>query len=427
MIATATNSVIATIPVGVLPFHSIFASGGRYLWVSAQGDAVIDVVDTNTNTIVNTIPAGGNPRGIAFSPDGARAYVADFGSNTVAVIDVASQNLSGFITVGNAPWSLAITPRGRVYVANFGDNTVSVIDSRTNQVIDTISARTGPADVAVTTRAHPLVLNYKFESIAPAGALYSVARGLNDRGDAVGDYFNNSIGYQGFLRTHDGTLTTIQPPGATATSAFSVNNSGVVVGAYRDSLNVLHGFRRSSSGTYVTVDFPGAPDSQLTGINNSGETAGVYDLGGQASGNCPGPACGAISYFRKNGQNTSFEDPLAAPGITFAQSINDRGQIAGFYQDTSGGVSGFVRNKDDSFKTIQFPVAGNFSTASQINNSGVVAGDYQITFLQGYLSFGSNFLSIDYPNSVISGLHAVNDRGQVAGYFASQGALLRRT
>ena len=176
------------------------------------------------------------------------------------------------------------------------------------------------------------------------------------------------------------------------------------------------------SGSYVTVDFPGAPDSQLTGINNFGETAGVYDLGGLASTQCPGPSCGAISFFRKNGQFTSFEDPSAAPGVTFAQSVNDRGQIAGFYQDTNGGVFGFLRRpRDGSFKTIQFPFAGDFSTAGQVNNFGVVAGDYQITFPQGYLAFGSHFLSIDYPSSAISGLRAVNDQGEVAGYFAFPG------
>jgi len=421
VIATASNSVIASIPVGAFPFHSTFTSGGRFLWVSAQGDNVVDVVDTNSNTVINTIPAGANPRAIAFSSDGAHAYVADFGADTVAVINVTSQTLSGFITVGAAPWGLAITPRGRVYVANFGSNTVSVIDSHTNQVIDTVNARTGPADVTVTTRAHPLVLGYKFKSIAPSGALYSLARGLNDHGDAVGDYLDSSFGYHGFLRKHDGTLSTIDPPGATATSAFSVNNSGVVVGAYRDSLNALHGFRRSPSGSYVTVDFPGAPDSQLTGINNIGETAGVYDLESLASAQCPGPSCGAISFFRKNGQFTSFEDPSAAPGVTFAVSVNDRGQIAGFYQDTSGGVFGFLRGTDDGFNTIQFPVPGNFSTAGQVNNFGVVAGEYQITFLQGYLAFGSHFLSIDYPNSAMSGLRGVNDRGEVAGYFAFRG------
>jgi len=421
VIAAASNSVIASIPVGLFPFHSSFAPGGRFLWVSAQGDGVVDVVDTGTNSVVNTIPAGANPRAIAFSLDGAHAYVADFGADTVAVIEVGSQTLSGFITVGAAPWGLAITPQGRVYVANFGSNTVSVIDSNTNQVIDTLNARTGPADVTVTVRAHPVVLGYEFTPIAPAGSLFSLARGLNDRGDAVGDYLDSNFGYHGFLRTHNGTVSTIDPPGATATSAFSVNNLGVVVGAYRDSLNLLHGFRRSPSGSYITVDFPGAPDSQLTGINNSGETTGVYDLGTLASAQCPGTSCGAISFFHKNGLFTSFENPSAAPGVTFAQSVNDRGQIAGFYQDTSGGVFGFLRRRDGSFKTIQFPVPGNFSTAGQVNNSGVVAGEFQTTFLQGYLAFGSHFLSIDYPNSAISGLRAVNDRGEVAGYFAFPG------
>jgi hypothetical protein len=66
-------------------------------------------------------------------------------------------------------------------------------------------------------------------------------------------------------------------------------------------------------------------------------------------------------------------------------------------------------------------VVGNYSTVGQINSLGVMAGDYQITFLQGYLTFGSHFLSFDYPDSAISGLRAVNDRCEVAGYFAFPG------
>lgn len=105
---------------------------------------------------------------------------------------------------------------------------------------------------------------------------------------------------------------------------------------------------------------------------------------------------------------------------TFAQSINDRGQVAGFYQDTSGAVAGFLRRSNGTFKTVKFPAAANYSTVDQVNNSGVMAGEYQVTFLQGYLAFGSNFLSIDYPNSLASGLRGVNDRGAVSGYFVSQ-------
>ena len=182
-----------------------------------------------------------------------------------------------------------------------------------------------------------------------------------------------------------------------------------------------HGFRRSPSGTYVTVDFPGAPDSQLTGINNLSETVGVYDLGNLASTMCPSPSCGAIGFSLHNGHFSSFEDP-AAPGITFAQSVNDKGQIAGFYQDNNGNPFGFLRNPaDGNFQTIQFPTANNFTTVGNVNNLGVLAGDYQVAFLQGYLAVGSKFLSFDYPNSAISGLHAVNNRGEVGGYFALAG------
>src|SRR5262249_12931832 len=158
-----------------------------FLWVSAQGDGAVDIIDTHNNSVVRSIPAGPIPRAIAFSLDGSRAYVADFGSNTVAVIDALTQTPSGFITVGTEPWGLAMTPAGFVYVANFGSNNFSVIDSNSNPVVDTINARTGPADVTITSRARPLVLRYKFLPVDPPASLFSTVRALNNRGDAVGD------------------------------------------------------------------------------------------------------------------------------------------------------------------------------------------------------------------------------------------------
>ena len=40
----------------------------------------VSVIDTATNTVVATIPVGGNPFGVAITPDGTRAYVTDFTS-----------------------------------------------------------------------------------------------------------------------------------------------------------------------------------------------------------------------------------------------------------------------------------------------------------------------------------------------------------
>jgi YVTN family beta-propeller protein len=318
-----------------------------------------------------------------------------------------------------------MTAAGFVYVANFGSNNVSVIDSHTNTVVDTINARTGPADVTITSRARPLALRYKFLPIPPPASVFSTVRALNSYGDAVGDYFDANWGGHGFLRTRDGVFTTIDPPGSTATSAFAVNDFGVIVGAFIDASGILHGFQRSSSGAYTTKDFPGAPDAQLTGINNSGEIAGAYDLGNRASTRCPGPSCQAFSFLLRSGQFTAFSDPAADPSLTFAFSINNQGQIAGLFRDPAGNIKGFIRNADGSFRNVQFPMADAFTYLEQINDLGIAAGEYSITFSQGFLTNGTHYLSLDYPDSEASGLRAVNNRGEVGGFFSMRDGAIR--
>jgi len=426
VVATALNSVIATIPGFCSPFHSAFTRVGRLLFVSSQCDSTVKVVDTATNTIINSIPVGPLPRGIAYSPDGRRAYVANFGGSAVDVLDVASQtNLGTPITVGSSPWGLAMAPDGNAYVANFGDGTVSVIDSSTNSVVATVPARSNPEDVTLSSSARPLVLGYKFQAIAPPGSPFSWVRGMNNKGDVVGDYFDANWVFHGFLRTHSGTFVTIDPQGGVGcqlcTSAFSINDAGVIAGAFRDSNNVLHGFRRSASGIYTTVDFPGGADSQLTGVNNRGHFSGVYDFGNLGSTHCPGPECQAISFILRSGVFTTFEDPQAASQTTFAFSINDGDQTCGSFTDLNGNTKGFLRNPDGSFRTIQFPLADTFSWVNQINNRGTMAGEYNILLEHGLLTNGTNFFSFDYPDSDSSGLRAVNNRGEVGGYFVVSG------
>jgi YVTN family beta-propeller protein len=420
VIATTSGAVIATITGFSCPFQSKATMDDTKLLVSSQCDGTLKVVNLATNMVVNSILAGAIPRGIALSPDGTLAYVANFGANTVQVIDVdAQRNLNTPITVGSQPWGIAMTPGGKAYVANFGDGTISVIDSATNMVTATLRTRVFPEDVTVSTTAGPRVLNYKFQSIAPSGSPYSLVRSLNNRGDAVGDFLDASFGFHGFLRTSAGVLTTIDPPGSTATSAFAVNDFGVIVGAFIDASGILHGFQRSPSGTYTTIDFPGVPDSQLTGINDFGEIAGAYDLGNRASTRCPGPTCHAFSFLLRSGQFTPFADPVADPSLTFAFSINNRGQIAGLFRDSVGNIKGFVRNPaDGSFRTVQFPTAEAFSYLEQINDLDVAAGEYGISSVgHGFLAYSTHFLSFDFPDSVATGLRAVNDLGKVGGYF----------
>jgi YVTN family beta-propeller protein len=66
------------------------------------------VISTASNTVVATIPVDGRLLGVAFTPNGQFAYVTN-GSNAVSVIATASNTVVATITVGDAPRGVAIT------------------------------------------------------------------------------------------------------------------------------------------------------------------------------------------------------------------------------------------------------------------------------------------------------------------------------
>jgi YVTN family beta-propeller protein len=142
VIATATNTVVATIPAVHNPAALAITPDGAHVYVTSTCDNAVSVIDTATNTVGATITLAGlsncfvDPFAVAITPDGAHVYVADYG-NSVSVIDTATNTVIGApIPVGNGPWGIAITPDGaHVYVTNSDDNTVSVIATATNTVV----------------------------------------------------------------------------------------------------------------------------------------------------------------------------------------------------------------------------------------------------------------------------------------------------
>src|SRR5712692_8814527 len=109
-----------------------------------NASGTVSVIDTTTNTVVATIPVGLFPSGVAITPDGTRAYVVNQfvtnqGDNTVSVIDTMTNTIVATIPVGLGAFEVAITPDGtRAYVPNQQDFILSVIDTATNTVVATI-------------------------------------------------------------------------------------------------------------------------------------------------------------------------------------------------------------------------------------------------------------------------------------------------
>jgi YVTN family beta-propeller protein len=67
------------------------------------------VIATATNTVVATIPVGG-PLGVAVSPNGQDVYVAKFNNNELRVIATATNTKVAAIPVGRGPEGVAIGP-----------------------------------------------------------------------------------------------------------------------------------------------------------------------------------------------------------------------------------------------------------------------------------------------------------------------------
>ena len=149
VINTATNTVTATIHVGINPWAIAVTQDGKKVYAGSIYGNTISVINTATNTVTAIIPVGHNPWGVAFNPAGTKAYVTDRYDNDVSVINALTNTVTATIPVGNQPNYVAFSPDGtKAYVTNYGSNNVSVINALTNTVTATIPVGHQPADVA---------------------------------------------------------------------------------------------------------------------------------------------------------------------------------------------------------------------------------------------------------------------------------------
>ncbi|MGP0105015.1 cadherin-like domain-containing protein [Rhodoblastus sp.] len=268
------------------------------------------------------------------------------------------------------------------------------------------------------------VPSYVFTTIdePQAGTTFTVANGINDQGQIVGTYSGGTP--DGFL-DDGGTFTTIDDPAATSgTQALGINNAGQIVGVSQVSGNgqiVVRGFLYSD-GAYTPISDPytGGPVSYAQGINDGGQIVGYYFDG----------FGGEHGFLYNAGVYTTIDDPLASDpaGAQYAETralgINDAGQIVGFYTDSAENFHGFL-DVGGTFTTIDDPLAGTAANegtfATGINASGQIVGYYDDAngVGHGFIDNGGSFTTIDDPNATIgtTAVQGINDAGQIVGSY----------
>ncbi len=196
------------------------------------------------------------------------------------------------------------------------------------------------------------------------------------------------------------TFVNIDYPGAYQTIPEAVNDNGAVVGYYLDTqYGNYHGFLYSG-GTYTTIDDP-AGATFPEGINNSGVISGLIEVGTENHG-----------FTYANGVFTSFDYP-GTNGGTSGFGINNSDEIVGSY--STGGATGFLDN-NGSFSSFSYPGADD-TYPHAINNSGQIAGFYTASTVPfGFVYDGSTYTSINYTSGYETFAYGINDAGVVVGY-----------
>ena len=198
---------------------------------------------------------------------------------------------------------------------------------------------------------------------------------INNLGAIVGseDYL---YGTQGFLRSPNGVFTNIAYPGSDVTFAFGINDQGEIVGQYQTSTGIL-GF------TWINGNITSFSRGAILGINNLGQMVGIDDVLGN-------------SFLLTNG---TFQN-IAVPGGTgtVASSINDHGDIAGFFDNyTAPGPAeqGFVLTSS-GYQSLIYPGAAQTEIDS-INNQGDLIGRDILPDESGQLGAVGYFEAIPVP------------------------------
>ena len=104
-----------------------------FAYVPNEGSGSLSVIDTATDKVVAEIPVGTKPRGTVVGPDARTAYVSSQ-PNQLVMVDLTSRKKSGSITVGDSPEGVGISADGRWVAVSVEDsNDIAFVDTRTNK------------------------------------------------------------------------------------------------------------------------------------------------------------------------------------------------------------------------------------------------------------------------------------------------------
>lgn len=265
------------------------------------------------------------------------------------------------------------------------------------------SAIVGMATLALTGSSVLAQPRYKFVDLGPK---FGFASSINSSGEVTG-----SVGspLQATLWSN-GPATNLAAIAGNYGIAWGNNDNGYVVGSSTTTNGALHATQWFDGDVFDLGTLGGAADnlSIALDINHAGEVVGFS----QASGQSGGPYHATVW---KNGQPTNIGASQGYSSST-ASAINNSGVIVGEAQIGHGGHHATVWI--DGIATDLGTLGGSDSYADDINNVGKIVG-YSYTASGSYrpvLWAGGLANDLGSLDDADSRALSINDSGQIVGY-----------
>lgn len=172
------------------PINLTVSGDGKKLYVVAQENNSLLIVDTEKNKVIKKIGVGEQPHSVVLSKDGLKAYVSNEWSANVSVIDLSEGRVTDTLKTGHGPAGLSLSADGKVlYAVNSYSSDVSVIDLSTKEEINRIPAGNNPTGIKLSPDGKFLFVTSRRVVIAPYGQpLVSELTVINDSSRRISEY-----------------------------------------------------------------------------------------------------------------------------------------------------------------------------------------------------------------------------------------------
>jgi hypothetical protein len=272
------------------------------------------------------------------------------------------------------------------------------------------------------------------------GGIWTEPESINAAGDIAGFYEVVPGVPHGFMRYADGRIVNFDPPDSLTffgplAQTVTINDFREIAGSY--GVDVPEGFTRSPAGAFTALIFAQGAlyGTVVTDLNASGTVVGYYSVDGNIASLISNPDGFSTSFVLpiEAGDNDGT-------WATVAESLNADGVIAGEYSVCSypcatTHAGGFVRSPQGVFTLFNPPgpivtslvphqVLGGVPLTTphrlSINQAGTITGSY-IDAEGAQHGFTRNpygtITSFDPPRGKQTTATSINDSGLIAGYY----------